>query len=193
MIKYINLFFAYSMLGYLCEVVFCSIIDKKFRHARGFLIGPYLPIYGTAATILYFFTENISNNLFITILVILLVAGALEYFTSYILEKIFKIRWWNYSDRPFNINGRICLENMIMFLILGLIVTYFINPHIFNIINIIPSNFLIFIDIFLIIVFIMDIILTIIALCKIDKKDYQKLEDSTYKIKQEIFKFLKLK
>ena len=124
---YFALFLIYSFLGWVIEVASCSKIQKKFVD-RGFLIGPYCPIYGTAALIIILLLKKYENDLAVLFVMSIVVCSVIEYVTSYIMEKLFKTRWWNYSDKPFNINGRICLSNSFLFGFLGVLLVYFINP-----------------------------------------------------------------
>ena len=136
--KYVALFFIYSFLGWLMESVGDSIKKKKFIN-RGFLIGPYCPIYGTGVLLITVLLRKYNGDIWITFFMSLLICGTLEYMTSYIMEKIFKARWWDYSQRKFNINGRICLETLIPFGIAGTFIIYIANPFFLKYIEIIPA------------------------------------------------------
>jgi uncharacterized membrane protein len=109
----ILLFFIYTFIGWIWEVILSFFQYKKFIN-RGFLIGPCLPIYGFGGLIAtVFFSKLDISDSFINVLVIFvcttLICSVLEYFTSYIMEKLFNNRWWDYSDMKYNLNGRICL------------------------------------------------------------------------------------
>ena len=130
--KYVALFFIYSFLGWLMESVGDSIKKKKFIN-RGFLIGPYCPIYGTGVLLITILLRKYNDDIWITFFMSLLICGTLEYMTSYIMEKIFKARWWDYSHRKFNVNGRICLGTMIPFGILAIIIVCVSNQIFLNI------------------------------------------------------------
>ena len=110
------------------ETLWVSWCNKKLVD-RGFLIGPYCPIYGCGALLIILFLNSFSFSPILLFIITMLICGALEYFTSWFMEKVFKARWWDYSNRKFNINGRICLRNLIAFGIMGLAVTYLINPY----------------------------------------------------------------
>lgn len=129
----------YSVMGWIYESIYCSFKEGNIIN-RGFFYGPYCPIYGFAAIVDIIFLNKLSNPLEIFILG-MIVSVILEYVTSYILEKIFNKRWWDYSEIPFNIKGRICLRATILFgifavilikvihpLIVGLIISFIINP-----------------------------------------------------------------
>ena len=136
--KYIIYFMIYACLGWLCEVVYCSIINKKFIN-RGFLILPICPIYGFGGLfvilLLNWLKQYTLGFLYIGLLGCV-ITTIVEYLTSYIMEKIFKMRWWDYSNKKYNINGRVCLLNSILFMILSLVIIYVIHP----IINIYVSS-----------------------------------------------------
>lgn len=134
---YIALFFIYSFLGWLMESIKLSILSKKFIN-RGFLIGPYCPIYGCGVVLISILLQKYHNDIPATFFLSMLICGTLEYATSYIMEKIFKARWWDYSERKFNINGRICLETLIPFGIAGTAITIWVNPFFLKYINMVP-------------------------------------------------------
>ncbi len=135
--NYIALFYIYSIAGWIMESVNISIRNKKFTN-RGFLIGPYCPIYGWGVVLITILLQKYHDDIFATFSLSILICGTLEYATSFIMEKIFKARWWDYSKRKFNINGRICLETLIPFGIAGTTITMFINPFLLKYINMVP-------------------------------------------------------
>ena len=126
-ILYCSLFFIYAFIGWLMEVCFTFITDHKLVN-RGFLIGPLCPIYGHGCLLILLFLKKFADEPITLFFMAMLICSLLEYFTGYLLEKIFKARWWDYSNRKFNINGRICLETLIPFGILGLLIVLIINP-----------------------------------------------------------------
>lgn len=126
--KYFILFMMYSFAGWLMETTWVSYCNKKIVD-RGFLIGPYCPIYGFGALLIILFLDKFAFNPVLLFIITTILCGVLEYLASWYMEKVFKARWWDYSDRKFNINGRICLRNLVAFGIMGIAVTYFINPY----------------------------------------------------------------
>ncbi len=187
----ILLFFIYSFAGWIIEIIDVFIVTKKFTINRGFFLGPYLPIYGTGAILSTLLWGNSDLDLLSLFLKASLCCGVLEYFTSYIMEKMFDVRWWDYSDRRFNINGRICLINIILFGIGCLIVLKLANPLLFKYINSIPNGVLKIIDYILISIFLTDNIITLIMLFKIKHKIKSSLrEDSSEEVSELIRKQL---
>ena len=136
--QYIALFFIYSIAGWIMESVSISIRNKKVTN-RGFLIGPYCPIYGCGVVLITILLQKYHDDIPATFFLSILICGTLEYATSYFMEKIFKARWWDYSARKFNINGRICLETLIPFGIAGTVITIWINPFLIKYINMVPT------------------------------------------------------
>ena len=126
--KYFLLFLLYSFAGWVMETAWVSWCNKKLVD-RGFLIGPYCPIYGCGAILILLFLKRFSYSPVLLFLSTIVLCGGLEYFASWCMEKVFKARWWDYSNRKFNIKGRVCLRNLIAFGIMGLAVIYLINPY----------------------------------------------------------------
>lgn len=127
----ILLFYCYSFIGWLIEIVVTLLKMRKFVN-RGFLIGPMCPIYGFGGVLITLLLNNYAKDPLVLFIMAIVLCATLEYITSYIMEKVFKNRWWDYSDQKFNINGRICLECAIPFGIAGIIMFYGINPFLIN-------------------------------------------------------------
>ncbi len=191
---YIMLFFIYSILGWIMEVINGFIKTKKVVN-RGFLIGPYCPIYGTGVILITILLKKYMEDRIITFIMSMLICGILEYFTSYFMEKFFNARWWDYSNRKMNINGRICLETLIPFGIFSFVILYFINPFFIEILDKLPE----IIEIILAVVF--SIILTIdttisfkiiLNLKQVSnlKTISQNVKDNTEEISQKVRKIL---
>ncbi len=183
------LFITYSIIGWCMEVT-CKLIELKKFINRGFLIGPYCPIYGWGCILITVLLNKYMKDPLALFVMAIVICSILEYFTSYFMEKIFKARWWDYSRRKFNINGRICLETMIPFGLLGLILSYFINPFFVKIYSLIPNTLLIIISIILFVIFIVDncISYTIMFKLKIPKISISK--DSTEEITSYVKKII---
>ncbi|MGM9849412.1 MAG: putative ABC transporter permease [Bacilli bacterium] len=146
---YFSLFMIYSFIGWTMEVIWNLFTDKKLVN-RGFLIGPYCPIYGVGCLLLIILLGRFKSDPVLLFFMSIIVCSILEYSTSYIMEKLFKARWWDYSEYKFNLNGRICAATMIPFGILGVLVVYYLNPFV--------SKFVPFNQIFFYITFILFIL-----------------------------------
>ena len=149
------LFIIYAFLGWIVEIINNIVVFKKFVN-RGFLIGPYCPIYGVGGLIATIFLTKYKESIIVLFVMSMFLFALLEYFTSYLMEKLFKARWWDYTDYRFNINGRICLETLIPFGLLGCFAIYVVNPIIFSIFNMTNIVVLRIIAIVIFIIFIID-------------------------------------
>ena len=149
------LFIIYAFLGWIVEMIYNYFEQKKLVN-RGFLIGPYCPIYGVGGLIVTFFLTKYQDSIFVTFGMSIILFALLEYFTSYLMEKLFKARWWDYSDKKFNINGRICLETLIPFGILGCVAIYVVNPLIFSLFTLTNDIVLRIFSIIIFIIFVID-------------------------------------
>ena len=185
--KYFLLFVFYSFLGWLMEVTQGYVRHKKFVN-RGFLIGPYCPIYGYGAISMTLLLKGYANDPIVLFVMAIVICSVLEYTTSFVMEKLFKIRWWDYSNRKFNINGRICLETMIPFGILGCLMIYFVNPFMFAIIDMIPSNLINIIAVILFIIYLVDNAISITIISNLKDITLDVKGDSTEKVTKEVRK-----
>ena len=122
-------FLSYSFLGWICECIYCSIPAKRFIN-RGFLNGPLCPVYGFGALLVIYCLTPVENSLFLLYICGMGVTSVLEYVTSWLLEVLFHTKWWDYSHYKFNIHGRVCLLNSLMFGALGVIVMKGIHPFV---------------------------------------------------------------
>ena len=154
-------FIFYSFIGYICEVVYCSYLQKKIVN-RGFLFGPLCPIYGFGAILTIHSLKSFLNDPIIVFVMGMIITSILEYFTSYIFEKIFNNKWWDYSYRNDSINGRICLQNSVLFGFGILIVLYIINPIIDGFILNIPDNLLYIFSTIILVILIADFIWSVV-------------------------------
>lgn len=154
------LFLVYSLFGWIMEVCLSLRIRHKFIN-RGFMIGPICPIYGFGCLFMQITLSKYLDNPFGLFCSAIVICSTLEYLTSYFMEKLFKARWWDYSNIPFNVNGRICLKNSIAFGILGSLVMYFINPSLLSLFDRIDYNLISTISIILFIIFVIDYVISI--------------------------------
>ena len=143
------LFLVYAFIGWLWETPYVSIKEKKFVN-RGFLRGPIIPIYGFAATTMMLSMSLIESllvyeavvNVIISMIYIASIASVWEYMTSFIMEYLFKTRWWDYSERKFNIKGRIALDVSIFWGFGGFILWRFVNTHVMALYHLIPALYM---------------------------------------------------
>ncbi len=154
-------FIIYSFIGYVSEVLYCSYLQKKVVN-RGFLFGPLCPIYGFGAILTIYSLKSFLNDPIIVFVMGMVITTTLEYFTSYIFEKIFNNKWWDYSYRKDSINGRVCLQNSILFGFGILIVLYIINPFLDNILSNIAQSNMIIISCIIMVILIFDFVWSVI-------------------------------
>lgn len=138
---YIFLFFIYSFIGYICEIISSSIVQKKLVN-RGFLCGPYCPIYGVGSLFILFTLSRFKEDPVLVFVLGALITSCLEYFTSFLLEKIFHNKWWDYSYMKLHIHGRVCLQNTLLFGFGSLLIIYMAQPFIGDILDKIPNLYL---------------------------------------------------
>ncbi|ODM06553.1 putative ABC transporter permease [Eisenbergiella tayi] len=136
------LFFVFSVLGWCMEVLLKYIQYHRFIN-RGFLIGPYCPIYGSGIvfiTVMVSILSGMESSVGTTFSISFIGCGILEYAVSYYLEKRFHARWWDYSTKPMNLHGRIWIGNLILFGIGGTLVIEVINPIMYSLFALIPER-----------------------------------------------------
>ena len=121
------LFFVCSFLGYIIEVLVAFIQSGKFIN-RGTLYGPWLPIYGKGGILIVLVCKFFKKKPWLVFIVSVIVCGILEYLTASYLEIVKNMSWWDYSHLPLNIAGKIWIPSLIFFGLLGLLVTYILEP-----------------------------------------------------------------
>ena len=167
------------------ETVACFLSTKKFTN-RGFLLGPCCPIYGFGVLLIVILLHKYQKDPLILFIMAIIICSLLEYITSWLMEIIFKNRWWDYSNKRFNINGRICLETMIPFGIIGTFVFYILNPAITKIIGLLPKIITITIAIMIFILFIIDTSISFNVIVKLKNVGKSIKTDSTDEITKKV-------
>lgn len=168
-VKIVFYFFLYSFLGWAMESVYLSIGQRKIVNT-GFLYGPFCPIYGFGAVVLYILLIPLHGKPLAIFSVGFIVLSIWEYFVGYLLEKIFKTKYWDYSNNKFNINGRVCLLNSIYW---GFLSVFFIeiwNPWVEMQFSKLTINVMIYVDSILIIYMLIDFILSAIKATNLRKR-----------------------
>ena len=170
---YFLCFIIFSFMGWVYESIYCTIRTHHWEN-RGFLFGAVCPIYGVGGIVATLVFNNIFKNGEATILQIFLIcllgSAVLEYSTSYVLEKLFHAMWWDYSDMPFNVHGRICLPASIGFGVAGIFVVKYISPFVFGLFDNIPPLVIETLAMLAIAVFAADLALTVSGLTELVKK-----------------------
>lgn len=167
---YLMYFFIYAFIGWVVEVSFHTVTVGKFIN-RGFLSGPYCPIYGFGAiSVIYFLTDIAGKNKFVLFLGSIVIATAIEFVAGFLLEKIFHERWWDYTDKKLNIGGYICMEFSVIWGLFCFLLYEAVHPVTKSLVDLIPLRALKYLDIGLVIIMTIDLLATINTIIGINKK-----------------------
>ncbi len=126
---WITFFFTYSFFGWIFESTYVSLLQRRFVN-RGFLRMPLLPLYGTGAVMMLWLSLPVKDNLVLVYFAGVIGATVLEYVTGYVMERLFKMKYWDYSNQPFNLNGYICLSSSVAWGFLTIFLTEVIHQPI---------------------------------------------------------------
>ena len=137
--QWLLLFYLYCFAGWVWESCYVSALKHKWIN-RGFLKGPLLPIYGSGAIVVLISTITVKENIFLVFIIGMIAATVLEYITGELMESIFHVRYWDYSNKPFNINGHICLLSSLAWGVFSIILVEVVNPKVANLIIMIPNE-----------------------------------------------------
>ena len=163
------IFLIYAFLGWCAEVAYAAVHNGKFVN-RGFLNGPVCPIYGVGMLVVVTLLWGLRHNLILLILGSAGLTTTLEYVTGLILERFFHDKWWDYSDKPFNVKGYICLEFTVLWGLAAAFVVGAVHPFVFMVINKTPFVFGVILMSVLLAVFVTDLAITVTELVKLPKK-----------------------
>ncbi len=161
-------FFLYSIIGWIYESTLVSVRKGSFVN-RGFLNGPVIPIYGVGATLIYISFWQVRGVYPVIFFGGMILASVLEYFTSWIMEVLFHARWWDYSNRRLNIQGRICLLSATVWGVMSLLVIEVLQPGVVRLFDVIPRIAGICAVSIISILFIIDTWITVVQTLKMDK------------------------
>lgn len=186
--NYFLIFMFYSIIGWIIEVVVFLHLERKFIN-RGFLIGTYCPIYGCGGLLITLTLTRYQEEIITLFIMSCFICATLEYLISYIMEVIFKTRWWDYSNNKFNLNGRVCLGNTIAFGFLGCLVVYFINPFIYHLFDILGNSVNV-IAIIIGVIFIVDVVISSKIIYNFSKTTKLVVKDSTEEITKKVKEIL---
>lgn len=155
------IFFICSFLGYFLEVFWVFLGTKKWVN-RGFLCGPIIPIYGIGAVLILFCLFRYYDDPVVVFVFGMIITSALEYFISFLLEKLFHNKWWDYSNTRYNLNGRICLRNSVAFGVLSLVIIYFVTPLLGILFHLFSFKFWSILALILFIIFLFDLVYSVV-------------------------------
>lgn len=163
------LFSIYSFLGWICESIYCSLLEKRLIN-RGFLNGPFCPVYGVGAVLILSVLDPFRDRIVLLFLLGSLLTTMLEYLTGLSLETLFHAKYWDYSKRRFNFQGRVCLGNALLFGLMGVAAATYIQPFLLEQIGRIPIAVLPFLSGGLIVYFLADTALTVYGIAGLNGK-----------------------
>lgn len=141
-INIVLLFFIFGFAGWCMEVALKYRQYHRFIN-RGFLTGPICPIYGCGVVLITVVVGNLASvesGPLTTFSLSFVICGAVEYLTSFVLEKLFHARWWDYSQKPMNLHGRVWIGNLILFGLAGVAIIHFVDPWLFGVLGHIPLS-----------------------------------------------------
>ncbi len=189
------LFFFYSFVGWCIEVTLKYFQYHRFIN-RGFFAGPLLPIYGSGCCLITLAIDGLGmvseyTTSYISVFAVSFVlCGIVEYMASYVMEKRFHARWWDYSQKPMNLNGRIWIGNLVLFGLGGMIVVKISNPLLYKVLAKIPQTASLIIAGTLLSVFLADYIVSHFVM-KLVKSSVEHSEaDNTEEVGREVKKLL---
>ena len=140
-IQWLFFFYFYCFFGWCFESTYVSIKSKRFVN-RGFMRGPFLPLYGSGAIMMLLVSKPFQEHIFLVYIAGCIGATVLEYVTGVVMEALFKVRYWDYSDQPFNFQGHICLGSSLAWGFLTIAMTELIHKPVERLVLSVPSGIL---------------------------------------------------
>ena len=126
LLQWMLFFYIYCFFGWIIESTYVSVCTGNWVN-RGFMRGPVIPIYGTGAVIVLFAVIPFRTSPILVFIVGTVAASILEFVTGFVMERIYKVRYWDYSDKPFNLCGYICLFNSLCWGVLSILLIYLVH------------------------------------------------------------------
>lgn len=154
-VQWLFFFFFYCFFGWCFESAYVSICERKFVN-RGFIRGPFLPLYGSGAIMMLLVSAPVRDNLLLVFLAGCIGATALEYVTGVVMEALFKVRYWDYSHKRFNFQGQICLSSTLCWGALTVLMSRYLHPAVERLAFLIPPGALAFLVTVVLVWFSMD-------------------------------------
>lgn len=162
------IFIIYAFLGWCSEVAFAAL-DRGIFVNRGFLNGPYCPIYGCGVLAVVVVLTPLKDNLLILYIGSFFLTSVIEFATGFVLEKVFHNKWWDYSDKPLNIMGYVCLKFSIIWGFACTFIMLILHPIIFGLIRLMPFVLGIILLVIIMAAFAVDMVVTVSSIIKFNK------------------------
>ncbi|MGN0622844.1 MAG: hypothetical protein ACI4JA_02700 [Oscillospiraceae bacterium] len=166
--QWLMFFYIYCFVGWCIESTIVSVEKKKFVN-RGFLRSPMLPIYGFGAIVILLVSLPVRENPFLVYVCGMTGTTILEYFTGWLMEKLLKMKYWDYSDDKFNIKGYICLQSSLFWGFLSLLLTYVLHKPVESLVLGMPKTLLMIILSVITLIFISDLIYAVRTALDVNK------------------------
>lgn len=161
--EYFLWFILYSVCGWIIETLLYIVVQKRVVK-RGFLFGPLCPIYGFGAVLSHLLFYGRIENIVLLFFVGMLVCTALEYITHFVMQKAFHATWWDYSGKRFNVKGRICLQNSLLFGAGVVLIVKVLQPWVIYWTEKIPQSVLLWVGLLLYSILLLDLATTVAGL-----------------------------
>ena len=187
-INLILIFFTFAVAGWCMEVILKYFEFHRFIN-RGFLTGPWLPIYGFGAVLITVGVgglKPLGSGPLATFAISFVLCGVLEYMTSYVLEKRFHARWWDYSQKPMNLHGRVWIGNLILFGLGGVLIWHVCDPILLRLFARIPLKTREFTAVGLTLIISVDFVISHFVLKLVKTGVEQSTADNTEQISREV-------
>ena len=167
--EFLCIFIIYAFFGWCTEVSYAALDLGKFVN-RGFLNGPYCPIYGFGVLIVIGVLTPLKENILILFAGSFLLTSVLEYFTGWILEKVFHNKWWDYSEFPFNIRGYVCLKFSVLWGLACSFIMLVLHPIIYKFVKVFPKTVGIILLVIIFTAFTVDLVFTVSTILKFNRR-----------------------
>lgn len=181
----------YSFAGWVLESVSKTIAQRKFVNS-GFLNGPFCPIYGFGALIMLLCLSFLKEKPVLLFIAAFFLLSIWEYFVGVFLEKVFKTKYWDYSNLKFNFQGRVCLKNSIFWGILGVFFICYLHPFVERYITMLPMDLLFYINVMIGIAILIDLVFSVMAISNFESA-IQKVNELGDNIKEKLKELKELK
>ena len=159
----------YSFIGWFYESTIYSILEQRRLMNRGYFLGPYCPIYSVVCMASLYLLQGVESGIKIVIIGGMTVC-VIEYITSYVLEKLFDARYWDYSAYPLNINGRISAISGLFFGFAILLLDKIVHPFMMSVVGRMSQQTRIIVGTSCFAIFLIDFIVTTVSMCNLNKK-----------------------
>lgn len=160
--EWLLVFYLYCFLGWCFESAVVSVQQRRFVN-RGFLRGPMLPIYGFGATLLLHIALPLHAHPVWLFFASMVAATVFEYIVGVVMERLFKIKYWDYSEHRFQFRGYICLQSSVCWGVMGLLLTWVIHPPVEALVVGLPFVLLLVLDVLLSAAFVSDVVVSVRA------------------------------